>query len=137
MPDIFAGISAASSALSAERTRMTAAAENLANAGNTKRLADGNPYKRQRVLFSSVLDQQGKQTGAVTAKVVDSPRYTSRFEPGHPDADTNGRVIEADIDPVLELTDLMVATKSYEANVNSIRGMMKMHESALRLGDIA
>lgn len=137
MTDLFAGIGAASSALSAQRLRMTVAAENLANAGNTKRLENGLPYQRQKVSFQAVLDQQGEQSGRVTAKVFDSPRYTARYEPGHPDADADGKVLEADIDSVLELTDLMTASKAYEANVNSVRGLMRMHEQALRLGDIA
>ena len=132
---LFAGMDASASALSAERLRMTVASENLANAGSTRKLADGLPYARQRVVFREVLDRQGQGTGQVEAQVVSSPRYTSRHEPGHPDADAEGRVVESDIDAILELTDLMVAGKAYEANANAVKGVMRLHESALKLGE--
>lgn len=135
-PGIFAGFDAASSAMSAERLRMTVAAENLANANSTHRLQNGLPYARQRVTFSTVLDEVGQPTGAVAAQAVASPKYATRYDPSHPDADANGVVTSADIDPVLEMVDLMTASKSYEANANAVRGAVRMHEAALRLGDI-
>jgi flagellar basal-body rod protein FlgC len=135
--EIFHGIDISASALDAERTRMTVAAENLAHAGDTAKLANGLPYARQRVSFSTVLDGQGRETGEVGSKVVTSPKYNQRYEPGHPDADpTTGMVTEPDIDPILELTDLLVASKAYEANSNAARGLLKMQENALRISDI-
>lgn len=133
---IFKGMDASVSALGAERLRMTVASENLANAGSTRKLEDGLPYARQRVHFQAVLDAQGEPTGAVEATVVESPRYAQRYDPSHPDADPEtGMVTESDINSVLELTDLMVASRTYESNANAIRGMMRMHEQALRLGE--
>jgi flagellar basal-body rod protein FlgC len=137
MPDaLFGGFDISSSAMSAERLRMTVAAENLANADSTRRLANGLPYARQRVVFSSELDQAGQLTGKVQSEVVASPRYAQRHDPSHPDADAHGVVTSADIDPILEMVDLMTASKSYEANANASRGLLRMHESALRLGEI-
>ncbi|MBN8526305.1 MAG: flagellar basal body rod protein FlgC [Planctomycetes bacterium] len=136
MPEgLFRGFDIGSSAMSAERLRMTVAAENLANADSTRRLADGLPYARQRVVFRTELDEAGRQTGRVQAQAVASPRYQQRLDPDHPDADANGVVTSADIDPILEMVDLMTASKSYEANANATRGLMRMHETALRLGD--
>ncbi len=133
---IFGGVDASASALSAERLRMTVSAENLAHAGDTAKQADGMPYARQRVHFSAVLDRQGTATGRVEAEVLRSPRYLQRYDPGHPDADpATGMVVEPDIDPVLELTDLLVASKAYESNANAAKSLLRMHESALRLGD--
>lgn len=138
MPDhgIFAGFDASSSAMSAERLRMTVASQNLANANSTRRLEDGLPYARQRVVFRSALDEAGQPTGAVDAQVVASPKYATRYDPSHPDADAKGVVTSADIDPVLELVDLMTASKSYESNANAVRGAVRMHEAALRISDI-
>ena len=135
-PGIFTGFDASSSAMSAERLRMTVASQNLANANSTRRLEDGLPYARQRVVFRTVFDQAGRPTGAVDSQVVQSPKYASHHDPSHPDADANGVVTSADIDPVLEMVDLMIASKSYEANANAVRGAVRMHEAALRLGDI-
>ncbi len=137
MPNsLFGGFDISASAMSAERLRMTVAAENLANADSTRKLSDGLPYARQRVVFRTALDEAGQATGAVQGTVVPSPRYAQRHDPSHPDADANGVVTSADIDPILEMVDLMTASKSYEANANASRGLLRMHESALRLGDI-
>jgi len=138
MPNIslFRGVDASSSALGAEGLRMTVAAENLAHAGDTAKLANGLPYARQRVRFEALVDQHGAATGEVQAEVVSSPRYLQRYDPSHPDADpATGMVKEPDIDPVLELTDLLVASKAYETNTNAARGLLHMHESALHLSD--
>ncbi len=131
---LFAGAQISASALSAERLRMTVASENLANANSTVRLEDGLPYRRQRVVFETVLDDQGRRTGEVRAQVVDDPRYLTRNDPGHPDADAQGNVVSPEISPILELTDLLVASKTYEANANALRGFLRMHENALRIG---
>lgn len=132
---IFRSVDIAASAMGAEQLRMTAASENMANAGATQRLEDGLPYKRQRVHFESVLDERSGTSGQVAARVVESPKYIQRYAPDHPDADAAGMVIEADIDPVLEFTDLMIASRAYDANSNMVRGLMRMHEQALRLGE--
>ena len=133
---LFGGLETSSSAMSAERLRMTVASENLAHADSTQPLANGKPYARQRVLFQEVLGEHGKPTGAVSAEVVESPNIFSDMIPDHPHADPEtGMVTSSDIDPILELTDLMVANKAYEANANAARGLLRMHEQALRLGE--
>lgn len=133
---MFKGMDAATTAMGAESTRMNVASENLAHAGSTRKLDNGMPYARQRVVFQEVLDDQGKSTGRVEATIVDSPRYLERYDPDHPDADPEtGIVVQSDINPVLELTDLMVAGRAYESNSNAVRGLMRMHEQALRLGE--
>ncbi len=130
---LFGAVNMSASAMSAERLRMTVASENLAHAGDTRKGADGLPYARQRVLFRTVLDAQGRDTGKVDASAVPSPRFEKRYDPDHPDADAAGMVTTPGIDPILELTDLMLAGKAYEANSNAARGLMRMHENALRL----
>jgi len=130
------GTDIAASAMSAERLRMNVATENLAHAGDSRRLANGLPYARQRVVFSTVLEQSGQGGGGVTATVVPSPRYSTRHDPSHPNADpATGIVTETDIDPILELTDLMVASRAYDANANAARGLLKLKESALRMAE--
>lgn len=133
---LFRGIDASSSAMRAEQARMTVASENLAHAGSTRKLANGLPYARQKVVFEEVLNHRGQATGRVAAEVVESPRYMERYDPDHPDADPEtGIVVQADINAVLELTDLMVASRAYESNSNAVRGLMRMHEQALRLAE--
>ncbi len=134
MNGLFAGVDAAGSAMGAERLRMQVAAENLAHANDTRRLADGMPYQRQRVVFQAMLDDQQRQNGGGDARIVQMPKYETRYDPTHPHADANGNVTVPEISPILELTDLLTASKSYDANANAARGLLKMHESALRLG---
>jgi len=135
---LFGGLEISASAMGAERVRMTVASENLAHAGDTNAPGKGLPYARQRVLFTTVLDQRGRANGEVDAEVVDSPRYIQHYEPDHPHADPiTGMVTTPDIDPILELTDLMVASRAYDANANAARGLMRMHESALRIGELS
>jgi flagellar basal-body rod protein FlgC len=131
---IFAGFDASASAMSAERLRMTVATENMANARSTRKLDNGLPYARQRVVFRNELDANGAPTGLIQGEVVDAAKYTRRLDPTHPDADKDGMVTESDIDPILEMVDLMTASKSYENNANATRGLLRMHEAALRLG---
>lgn len=133
--NIFAGVDIGASAMGAERLRMSVAAENLAHAGSTQPLENGLPYARQRVHFQTLFDQTGQRTGEVRADVVDSPRYDRFHDPDHPHADADGMVTESSIDPILELTDLMVASNSYESNVHAVKGLLRMHEQALQLGE--
>ncbi|NRA40201.1 MAG: hypothetical protein HRU15_18795 [Planctomycetes bacterium] len=134
--NIFKGIESSASAMAAENLRMTVASENLAHAGSTKRKANGMPYARQRVHFETVMDQYGKSTGRIETEVVEKPRYIERYDPQHPDADPKtGMVVESDIDPILELTDMMIASQAYESNANAVRGLLAMHEKALRIGE--
>lgn len=134
MRGLFTGVDASASAMSGERLRMSVASENLAHANDTRRLANGMPYERQRVLFSTALDEQGRQTGGVASEAVASPKYQTRYDPSHPHADAQGMVTTPDISPILELTDLLTASKAYDANANAARGLLRMHENALRLG---
>src|SRR5437764_4999589 len=83
-----------SSGMSAERLRMEVVANNIANAMST-RTPGGGPYRRQDVVFATVLgDHVGHgngepQLGGVQAVgVVDDPsEFIKIYQPGHPDAD--------------------------------------------------
>jgi flagellar basal-body rod protein FlgC len=137
MPDsgMFRGVDACASAMHAEKLRMSIAAENLAHAGDTHRLANGLPYARQRVYFQNTLDEHGNATGSIDARVVKMPAYTSRYDPTHPDADAKGWVTEPEINPVLELTDLMVASRAFDASSGAVHGLLHANETALHLAD--
>src|SRR3954470_6895821 len=91
---LFSATNISASGLSAERARMEVVAQNIANA-NTTRGPDGGPYRRQQVMFSSVLDQRlrgGPKLGGVqvVGVVNDTSELPRIYQPGHPDADENG-----------------------------------------------
>jgi flagellar basal-body rod protein FlgC len=132
------------SGLSIARLRVNLLAANLANA-QTTRTSDGGPYKRKDVVQSAVpvTDQNGFQLeGSIKkpialAVVEDQSEPRKVFEPGHPDADTDGYVSYPNINIVQTMTDLMTATRLYQANIAAIESYRDMKKDALRIGQVA
>lgn len=130
----------ASSGLSAERLRMEVAANNLANA-NTTSTPEGGPYRRQVVRFGSVMSETiGKRTNAdgfggveVLGVAADTSELVEVYQPGHPDAKANGFVTMPNVTIPSEMTDMMSASRAYEANLKSLTTFRKMAEQALNL----
>ena len=141
---LFSGMRAAASGMSAERLRIDVVAKNIANA-NTTRTPDGGPYRRQLVNFAPLLDRAidshgtpgsrrevvGVRVASVTSDdVTPLPRV---FDPANPDADAQGYVTLPNVNPVMEMADLITATRAYEANVAAQEEFVAMAERALRL----
>jgi flagellar basal-body rod protein FlgC len=141
---IFRAMQISASALTASRLQMDLAANNLANI-NTTRGADGQPYRRRYVVqaerqesFPALLDRQsGQGTGGgvqVTAIQEDQSPFKLKYDPAHPDADTNGMVRLPNVDMLQEITDMMMATRVYEANVTALNAGKAMELKALDIG---
>jgi flagellar basal-body rod protein FlgC len=147
---LFDAIDASGSGLSAERLRMDVTSENLANAQTTKG-ADGRPYRRKDVVlqeagavgtsFASVLSSaRGRALndtaahGVKVAAIVEDQTPLKRiYDPGHPDADANGYVTMPNVNTVTEMTDLISASRSYEANVTAMQTAKTMFSKTLDL----
>jgi flagellar basal-body rod protein FlgC len=135
---LFDGMRASSSGMAAERVRIDVVAKNLANAEVT-RTPEGGPYRRQVVRFAPILrrNEAGrKEVTGVHVSGIEPDRQTP-FErvriPGHPDADANGWVTMPNVNPTLEMADLITAVRAYEANANAAESFARMAERALRL----
>src|SRR5438477_490641 len=107
------------SGLSAERLRMEVVANNIANAYST-RTAQGGPYRRQDVVFSALVDQhigqKNQLAGVEVAGVVDDmSELPMVFNPGHPDANSEGFVLMPNVQIPIEMVNLMTANRAYEA----------------------
>ncbi len=132
--------------LSAQRFRINIISSNIANA-NTTRTAEGGPYRRREVVFKAVdfdealnnelkdkntlleyenpLDEKDIKKfptpiieNVVVDKVVrDDSEFKMRYDPTHPDANSEGYVAYPNINPVIEMADLIEATRAYQANV--------------------
>jgi flagellar basal-body rod protein FlgC len=134
------GIDSASSALTAERTRLDVIAGNLANAQNTSD-ASGNVYRRKMVVFESKLnDALGAATGnnagaqVSVAKVTDDPTPLPKvYMPGNPKADAKGMVEMPNVNPLNEMVDMMTASRSYQANLQAIQTGRSMFEESLKI----
>ncbi|KLE00751.1 flagellar basal body rod protein FlgC [Aliarcobacter butzleri] len=134
----FDGYNVATSGMSAQRTRINVVSANIANA-KTTHTAEGGPYKKQEVVFEDVLvANTSKRTNANDVETTNSPLSESslrgvgvrkiiqsdakpvlKYDPTHPDANEKGYVAYPDINPVIEMVNLIEAMRSYEANVTS------------------
>jgi flagellar basal-body rod protein FlgC len=134
---IFDALDISASGLIAERTRMDVTAQNLANAQSTG-------YRRQDVVlrqagggFASVLGQAIGSSGArgveVAEVVTDQAPQRRVYDPGHPDADAQGYVELPNVNAVTEMTDLISASRAYEANATAIQTAKQMFSKTLEL----
>jgi len=130
------------SALTAQKFRMDVIASNIANASTT-RTEEGGPYLRKMVVFQEqenafgdFLSAAAGQAGGVevSAVIEDQEALKMVYDPSHPDADANGYVQMPDINIVQEMTDMMSATRSYEANVTVFNAIKLMATEALEIG---
>lgn len=138
------------SALTAQRLRMDVIANNVANA-ETTRTAAGGPYRREQVVFmpiearppfrlpALVAARRGQSSlgagGVQVVQVVEDPTPgPTLYQPEHPDADENGFVTYPNVNLVTEMTDLLSATRSYEANVTVANAAKSMALRALDIG---
>ncbi len=127
--DWFGVFRVSSSALEAQRTRMNSIASNMANAHST-RTPEGGPYRRKDVVFSTKEIETGEKglEGVQVSQIVeDTTPPTMVYDPGHPDADKNGYVAMPNVNVIEEMTNMMMATRAYEASVaafNMSKGMV-------------
>lgn len=134
------------SGLTAERLRLDVISNNLANV-NTTRDANGQPFRRQVVVlesrggsrFSSALAAAKRGDGAgqgvqVAAVKADATPFKIVHDPGHPDADAQGNVKMPNVEPIVEMVDMISATRAYEAGVTAINSAKQMESRALDIG---
>lgn len=131
----------ATAGLVAQRTRMTVTASNIANV-ETTRTEEGGPYRRRDPVFTAetlggafatALDRE-VSTVDVSEVVADSREPVMRYQPGHPDANAEGFVAMPNVDVVEELTNMMSASRSYEANLVVMKRAKEMTDAALQIG---
>ena len=120
--DLSSAMSLAASGMKVQSARLRVTAENLANAESTAATPDGEPYRRKTVSFTDRLDEaSGVDLVDIDRYGVDRSDFELRHEPGHPAADANGNVKYPNVNPLIELTDMREAQRSYEANLNALQ----------------
>ncbi|CAM3956240.1 flagellar basal body rod protein FlgC [Arcobacter cloacae] len=148
----FDGYNVASSGMSAQRTRINVVSANIANA-KTTHTAEGGPYKKQQVVFEDVLiASNNKKTNSndiettnsinsdlslrgvgVKSIIQSDAKPVMKYDPTHPDANEQGYVAYPDINPVIEMVDLIEAMRSYEANVTSFNTHKNIDSKTLEI----
>ena len=143
--DFFDAIQTSASGLSAQRLRMNLISANLANI-KTTRTPRGGPYRRREAVFAArpvassfkeVLSDRRKSllTGVQVDRIVeDSNPPVMKYDPGHPDADSNGYVAMPNINLMEEMVNMISASRSYEANVIALKASKEMALKALEIG---
>lgn len=141
------------SGLSAQRLRMNIIANNLANvnttnAGELIQEADGKkyvkyiPYRRKEVIFAPGMPFRDTLSNlGVSALRVEEDKTDFRkvYEPDHPHAVKNpgdpdfGYVFYPNVDPILEMVNMISASRAYEANISVIDTAKTMGTASLRI----
>ncbi len=132
----FDALKISGSALSAQRIRMEVISSNLANVSTT-RTEDGTPYRKKEVVF---VPETFKETlkeriqGVKVKEIVESKDpFQKVYDPSHPDADENGYVNYPNVNILEEMTDMLDASRSYEANLNVIGATKEMIMKTLEI----
>ena len=143
--DFSTGLRISSSGLSAQRMRMNTIASNIANI-NTTETPEGGPYRRKDVVFEAMPDarnfgeiltsapDRNTQRVQVTDVLVDRKAPILKYEPNHPNANADGYVAYPNINLMEEMTNMIQATRSYEANVSAMQATKDMAMRALEIG---
>ena len=143
---MFSAFDISATGMTAERYRMDIIAENVANA-ETTRTEDGTPYRRKVVVF----EEKNSQTPFRTILSKERDRYTGSgvkvtgvyedqwtegnmvYDPSHPDADENGYVTYPNVSVITEMTNLIDASRAYQANATAFDASKKIATTGLNM----
>jgi len=128
------------SGLYAQRKRLDIIAANLANI-ETTRTQKGGPYRRKMVVMSTkriksfdrVLNSQAEGV-KIDEVIEDKSPFKKVFNPSHPDANEEGYLFKPNVDLVVEMTNMVMAKRAFEANIAAIKSTRQMAIKALEIG---
>ena len=144
---LFQAFDISASGMTAERFRTDIIAQNIANV-NTTRTEDGTPYRRKIVTFSekqvtpfSDYYNTSRNAGRIgngvkvsSVKEDEETDFVMEYDPSHPDADENGYVSYPNVNTVTEMTNLIDATRAYEANTTAFDASKSIAQAGLQIG---
>lgn len=142
---VFSAMDICATGMTAQRTRLDIISQNIANV-NTTRDGNGDTYMRKSVIFEeksyvSFDDALINATGYVgkgvkISRIFEDDETEGRlvYDPSHPDADEKGYVLYPNVNTVTEMTDMIDASRSYEANVTAFIASKNMSLKALDIG---
>ena len=148
---MFAAFNISASGMTAQQLRTDVISQNIANA-NTTRTSDGTAYVKKSVVFTEKTVTSGmagrsvySSSGTTFADALraanggsiyddTSTDMNMVYDPSHPDADENGYVTYPNVNVVQEMTDLIDASRSYEANISAFNSSKDMASKGLTIG---
>jgi flagellar basal-body rod protein FlgC len=126
--------SVAGSAMTAQSQRMNVTASNLANAESVAG-PDGEPYRAKQVIFEVAPSGQQDIGGVqVTSVIEDQSPAKMVFDPKNPHANTDGYVAMPNVNVVEEMTNMISASRSYQANVEVLNTAKTLMVKTLTIG---
>lgn len=146
---LFRSFDISASGMTAQQFRADIIAENIANVNTTRTTDAGTPYRRKIVnfqekgikTFDRYLTESRKRGGhignGVKVNTVGEDTETDfimDYDPSHPDADENGYVSYPNVNIVTEMTDLIDASRAYEANTTAFDASKAMAQAGLQVG---
>lgn len=143
--DLLTSLKISSSGLTANKKRMAAITSNIANA-QTTRTAEGGPYQPKEVVFGSeparesfsdILEGELEEKAqTVHATEIQNSRKPPvlKYEPNHPDANSDGMVAYPNINTMEEMANMIEASRAYEANINAMGTAKAMAIKDLEIG---
>ncbi len=130
------------SAIDANRQNMEIISSNLANI-QTTRTAQGGPYRRKIPVFSerplefsaALSIAESKMSGGIemTDVIEDPTPFQKVYNPGHPDADSDGYVSLPNVSMAKEMVDMVYVEKLYEANITAYNATKQMAQTTLQI----
>ena len=151
---LFSAFNINASGMTAERYRMDIISENVANASTT-RTADGTPYRRKVVSFEEKTERRNASFSHIFGKTLHDHGYVQTtgsgvrvsgvyydnvtemnmaYDPAHPDADENGYVTYPNVNIITEMTNIIDASRAYEANSTAFNASKAMAQRGLEIG---
>ncbi len=149
---MFDSFNIAATGLTAQRLRMDVISGNIANATTTRTPDGQGPYQRKRAIFAPVNIRTNYRSPYVPGRIdhgigrgvrvvkieEDKAPFRLVYDPSHPDAietgPQKGYVRMPNVNVVTEMTDLISASRSYEANVMMVNNAKSMFNKALEIG---
>ena len=139
--DFFTTFKICSAGLSAQRAKLDVITSNIANV-NTTSTPEGGPYKRKMITFSAEPLKEGFDKSLadavrlvkVKSVVEEKDGFKRIFDPAHPDADKDGFVTLPNVNIMLEMTDLITASRTYEACATAFDAAKNMALKAMEIG---
>ena len=101
----------------------------------TTRTDEGGPYKRKVAVFKESYDAARNPNGVKAVAIEDdNSEFRKVYDPTNPDADENGYVTYPNVNVLNEMADMIVSTRAYEANVDTLTANKSMFTKALEIG---
>jgi flagellar basal-body rod protein FlgC len=113
---------------------LDAISDNIANI-NTVRAPDQEPFRARMVQVTAKSRAAGEAGGAEIVSISDrqgDPNWI--YDPTHPLADERGYVLGANVDLSVEMTNMLIANRSYQANLRMVEVATDTYRSGLQIG---